>query len=329
MNRIANRSIIILICTLTFTNCKHYTNSNNGNKSVQHLVDSAEYNRKMILLSNNDKNHLWPPKTPFPLAGAILPFKRIIAFYGNLYDNHLGILGELPKTKLIQKLRDEAQKWKAADTTTPVVIAFHCIAVMAWDEPNEDGKYRDRISFMQIDTLLQWTKELNGLVFLDIQVGTSTLQEEIPPLESYLIKENIHLGIDPEFSMKNGPLHEGQIGSFNAHDINYAIDYLAEIVKKYHLPPKILVVHRFTADMVVDYDKIKKVPEVQVIMDMDGFGSKAGKKDSYNYFIYQEPVEFTGFKLFYKNDVENDGTGLMTPKEILNLIPKPIYIQYQ
>jgi hypothetical protein len=39
-------------------------------------------------------------------------------------------------------------------------------------------------------------------------------------------------------------------------------------------------------------------------------------------------VQFTGFKLFYRNDKKN-GSRLMTPAEVLALHPKPLYIQYQ
>jgi hypothetical protein len=38
--------------------------------------------------------------------------------------------------------------------------------------------------------------------------------------------------------------------------------------------PKVLVVHRFTQGMVTNYKKNKTVPEVQVVMHMDGFGVK-------------------------------------------------------
>ncbi len=37
---------------------------------------------------------------------------------------------------------------------------------------------------------------------------------------------------------------------------------------------------------------------------------------------------FTGFKLFYQNDV-NTGGHLMQPDEVLRLFPSPVYIQYQ
>src|SRR3989344_6460863 len=43
------------------------------------------------------KSHLWPVKTVYPNAGAILPFKRIIAYYGNLYSTKMGVLGQYPQ----------------------------------------------------------------------------------------------------------------------------------------------------------------------------------------------------------------------------------------
>jgi hypothetical protein len=77
--------------------------------------------------------------------------------------------------------------------------------------------------------------------------------------------------------------------------------------------------------MVTNYKNIKLVPEVQVVIDMDGFGSKVLKQDTYKAYIYREPVQFTGFKLFYKNDKP----AMYTPEELLKLTPIPIYIQYQ
>jgi hypothetical protein len=39
-------------------------------------------------------------------------------------------------------------------------------------------------------------------------------------------------------------------------------------------------------------------------------------------------VQYTGFKLFYHNDTKKGGP-LLTPEQVLKLIPKPVYIQYQ
>jgi hypothetical protein len=69
----------------------------------------------------------------------------------------------------------------------------------------------------------------------------------------------------------------------------------------------VLIVHRFTQGMVTNYKKIKTVPEVQVVMDMDGFGSKVLKRSTYKTYIFREPVQFTGFKLL-QNDNWNNWT---------------------
>ena len=90
-----------------------------------------------------------------------------------------------------------------------------------------------------------------------------------------------------------------------------------------------LVVHRFTQGMIKNYKNIKLDPNVQIVMDMDGWGPPVLKKDSYHDYIQKEPVQYTGFKLFYDNDFRKPGSRIMTPAEVLALDPKPLYIQYQ
>jgi hypothetical protein len=292
-------------------------------------LDTAAYDKLMQEISNNDTTGKWPVKTPYPLPGALLPFNRIVAFYGNLYSKRMGILGELPKDEMLKKLQGEVARWQAADSSIPVIPALHYVAVTAQGAPGKDGKHRMRMPSHQIDTIINWAKPLNALVFVDIQVGHSSVKAEVPELEKYLKLPGVHLGIDPEFSMKGGEVPGSKIGTFNADDINAAIDFLVDVVKKNNLPPIILVVHRFTQGMVTGYDKIKKVPEVQVVMDMDGFGEKYLKRSTYLRYIYKEPVQFTGFKLFYKNDTKTGADQMYTPQELLQFTPKPIYIQYQ
>jgi hypothetical protein len=88
------------------------------------------------------------------------------------------------------------------------------------------------------------------------------------------------------------------------------------------------VVHRFTQRMVRNADRIKRDPRVQVVIHMDGWGAPRLKRDTYDAYITREPVQFTGFKIFYKNDTRR-GSSLMTPADLLTLTPVPLYIQYQ
>lgn len=274
------------------------------------------------------KDTSWQYPGPRPLAGAILPHKRILAYYGNPLSKRMGILGEYPVDQMLEKLDEEVARWEAADSTMPVQPALHVIVVTAQGSPGRGGKYRLRMTNKMIDDVLEMAKKRDAIVFLDIQVGQSTLQEEIPQLASYLKMPNVHLGIDAEFAMQEGQVPGKKIGSFNADDINYATGYLANLVKEHQLPPKLLIVHRFTQGMIKNSADIKLQPEVQVVMHMDGWGQPALKKDTYRRYIKNEPVQFTGFKIFYKNDTKN-GSRLLTPEEVLALTPTPLYIQYQ
>jgi hypothetical protein len=275
------------------------------------------------------KPSLWPVKTVYPNAGAILPFNRIIAYYGNLYSTKMGVLGQYPEEEVLRKLQSEVDKWNIADPQTPAIPALHYIVVVAQGAPGESGKYRLRMPSTEIDKVLAMAEKINAIVFLDIQVGFSNVETEIPLLEKYLKMPNVHLGIDPEFSMKTGIRPGKVVGTLDAADINFASNYLAKLVKENKLTPKVLVIHRYTQKMVTNYKEIKTLPEVQIVMNMDGWGGQAKKINTYQQFIYKEPVQFTGFKLFYKNDVLEPGTVLMTPETLLKLNPRPIYIQYQ
>ncbi|WP_336517429.1 hypothetical protein [Pollutibacter soli] len=332
---------------LTFNSCGNVSGSeNHADTAVAKITDSvsavvatpppaapvadvASYETALNHMLNGDSSGKWPAKTPMPLEGSILPFKRVIAYYGNLYSKQMGILGELPKNEMFAKLKGEVAKWEKADPNTPVQPALHYIAVTAQGSPGKAGKYRLRMPFNQIDTILKMADEINAIVFLDIQVGLGSLQEEVPELVEYLKKPNVHLGIDPEFSMKGGQKPGAVIGVFDASDINFSIDFMTRLVKENNLPPKILVVHRFTQGMVTNYQNIKPTPEVQVVMHMDGWGEPELKKGTYRNHIFKEPVQFTGFKLFYKNDIKKAPHVLMTPEDLMKLKPLPLYIQYQ
>lgn len=314
-------------------------------------LDTVAYDKKLNELANNPppkiiepkidpktnqpisvlppKPNLWPVKTVYPNGGALLPFNRVVAYYGNLYSKKMGALGEYPEEDMLSRLMTEVKKWEIADPSTPVVPALHYIAVVAQNSAGEDGEYRARMPYAEIDKVLKMAEKINALVFLDIQVGFSNLETEVPLLEKYLKMPQVHLGIDSEFSMK-GTIRPGKIvGTLDASDINFATNYLAKIVRENDLSPKILVVHRYTQKMVTNYKEIKPLPEVEIVMHMDGWGGTAKKINTYQQFIHKEPVQFTGFKLFYKNDVLDPGTTLMTPYDLLKLNPQPSYIQYQ
>jgi hypothetical protein len=273
----------------------------------------------------------WPVKTPALEAGSILPAKRIVAFYGNPLSKKMGILGEIPYDQMLAKLDTVAASWRAADPSMPVQPALHLIVSVAQGQPGKDGMYRQRSDPDLIEKIYGMAHARGWITILDIQAGKSTIDSELPVILPFLQRPDVHLGVDPEFYMhynREGRIPGSKIGAMDARDVNYLIDQLGELVTKYHLPPKVLIVHRFTSNMLQNADKIKLDPRVQVVINMDGWGQPWLKFDTYAKCEASEPVEYTGFKLFFHNDTKK-GDKLLSPTEVLALRPRPVYIQYQ
>ena len=294
-------------------------------KPKRGLLGSRAGDRHMAYRdAGSELDSLWPVKTAPPLPGSILPAKRIVAFYGNPLSKRMGILGEFEPDSMLRRLDAEVAEWNRLDPEHPVQPALHLIAMVADPHPGTSGKYRTRMDSAFIEKVYGWARSRNAILFVDLQVGQSTLQAELPWIEKFLIRPDVHLGIDPEFAMKNGGIPGRRIGTYDASEINYAIRFLADLVTKHNLPPKVLVVHRFTRGGVTNYQKIQLDPRVQFVMHMDGFGAPWLKRDTYWRDIKAQPVQFAGWKQFSKR--RNDDPP--TPREeILRLWPVPVYIQ--
>ncbi len=271
----------------------------------------------------------WPAAAVYPNGGAILPFKRILSYYGNFYSRHMGILGEYEPDEVLRRLNATKVLWEVADPNTPIQLAIEYIAMVAQADAGRDGMYRAMMPATEIEKAYALAKKADAILILDMQIGLSPISQELPKFKTYLERPEVHMALDPEFSMKTGDRPGTVIGTHSAADINYVINYMSTIVRANKLPPKVLLVHRFTQNMVTGSAQITPTPEVQVIMVMDGWGPKDLKRGTYAQVILPEPVQFAGLKIFYKNDLKAPSTGILTPQEALQFNPKPIFIQYQ
>lgn len=270
----------------------------------------------------------WYPKMPEFMDGSILPCSRIVAYYGHPSSKRMGALGEFPKEEMIRRFKNQVAAWEKADPSTPVVPALHMVSVVAQGEPGTAGKYRTITSDDKVNEVYGWAKEAGAIFIVDIQVGQDDIRNILPRFDWILKNPDVHLAVDPEFYMRNGVKPGAKIGTMYASDINYVSEHLAKLVKEHNLPPKVLIIHRFTRPMVQNYRDVKLRPEVQVVMHMDGWGAPWLKFDSYRDYVVDEPVQYTGWKNFYHNDTKK-GDPLVTPEQLTKLHPTPLYIQYQ
>lgn len=265
-----------------------------------------------------------PPAMPAPRRDALLPWNRIVTYYGNPLSKKMGILGELPPEQMMDGLQREAEEWRRADPHTRVRPGLELVATVASDYPGPSGFYRTRMPDALIAKVIGWARSRGWLVILDVQVGHSDTKAEISRLLPFLQAPDVHLALDPEFDMQPGVVPGRRIGTTDASSVNAAIAILAGLVEKRRLPPKLLLVHRFTEGMLTRASAVRLDPRVQVVMVMDGYGTPAFKRTAYRIAIRKQPVEYAGIKLFYKNDKPR-----MTPRETLRLTPGPSVVIYQ
>ena len=140
----------------------------------------------------------------------------------------------------------------------------------------------------------------------------------------FLRRPYVHLALDPEFAMKPNQRPGIEIGSIDASVVNETVAMLSELVQREKLPPKVLVVHRFTEHMLTNYQNVRTDPNVQIVVTMDGFGSPEAKVSKYDWLVREQRVQFSGYKLFYRQDVP-----VMTPSEVVKLGPPPDLVIYQ
>ncbi len=307
-----------LLCVLV--GCKDSHVEHKINLLLESQLTKVNYESTVIL---DDVNPLMKPES------GLLPSHRIIAYYGNPLSKKMGVLGEYESKVMIKKLNLEVKQWNQADPNVPAISALHLIATVAQSTPGTAKKYRMIMPDKIIEQEYVLAQKNHALFFIDLQPRHDDIKSLLPRFEWILKNSDVHLGIDPEFNLISSKAKPGtKIGTYDASDVNYVSNYLQEITTKYNLSPKILVIHRFTKRGVTNTNKIILRPNVQIVMNMDGWGAPELKRGTYRNYIVPEPVQYTGFKLFYHNDTKYGGK-LMTPFDILKLDPQPLYIQYQ
>jgi hypothetical protein len=259
-----------------------------------------------------------------PSTGDLLPTYRIVTFYGHPHDEHMGVLGEYSMKEIRDRVLAEAANYQAADPSRPVIPAFELISTVAQPTAGSDGTYILNTDLPTLTEYVDYAGANDMLVFLDLQIGRGTVASEIEKVRPLLERPNVHLALDPEFAIAEGEIPGDSIGSLDAASITYAQQTLATLAADNGLPPKILMVHQFREDMIVNKNQLAAVPGVQLVIDADGYGAPILKTDVYNILVRDEPVEFGGIKLFYKQDKP-----LMSAEEILALNPPPDVIVYQ
>ena len=266
------------------------------------------------------------PPAELPRGGrTILPGSRVVAYYGAPQDRHLGALGIGSPDSAARRLERQARAYRRRGR--PALPAFELIATVASNAAGGDGDYADRQPHATVARYLRAARRHKALVMLDLQPGRSPFMRETRAFERFLKEPDVSLALDPEWSMGPGQLPGRQIGSTTAETVNEVSRYLSGLVRRFNLPQKLLVVHRFTYDMIRDEGRLERHPGVALVVNVDGFGGQEIKIAKYRDFTRDRraaKVRRNGFKLFYEED-----TDLMRPRQVLRLKPAPDLVVYE
>jgi hypothetical protein len=252
----------------------------------------------------------------------ILPRWRVVAFYGAPQDPQLGVLGMGSPARAARRLERQARRYRRPGR--PVLPAFELISTIAANSPGADGEYANRQAPRVIDRYLAAARRQRALLLLDIQPGRADFMGEVRALRRWLEQPDVGLALDPEWRVDPGQVPGQVLGSTDAATINEISAYLSRIVREGRLPQKLLVVHRFTHDMIRDEERLENRPGVALTINVDGFGDRPIKIAKYREFTRGRPRKPNGFKLFYEED-----TNLMSPRQVLRLRPPPDLVVYE
>lgn len=254
---------------------------------------------------------------------SVLPEYRPIAFDGAPQAEELGELGVGSPSGAARRLKRQARPYERIGGK-PVYPTFELIATIALAGPGDDGKYRSRQSGATVRKYLKVARRERFLMLLDIQPGRSTFIEEVKHFAPFLRNRNVGIGLDPEWNMGDDGVPGERVGSVDAKMINRVSALMRDVVERHDLPDKVLLIHQFTPEMVRGENRILRREGLDIVLNVDGFGSPAEKRSTYARLRTTNDDLSTGFKLFYKED-----SNLMSPREVLGLRPRPNVVVYE
>jgi hypothetical protein len=263
-----------------------------------------------------------PPSRELPGGGrSVLPEHRVVAYYGAPQSRELGALGIGTPDAAARRLARQAEPYDRKHR--PQLPALELITVIANADAGDDGTYRARQSDAVIRRYLRAARRAKALLLLDLQPGRSDFFTEAIRLEKWLTEPDVGLALDPEWRVREGEVPGRVIGHVQSREVNATSAWLAQLVARERLPEKLLVIHQFT-DGMVDETALIARDGLAIVLNTDGFGSRAVKRTKYHDFTRQSPGFYPGLKLFYEEDVD-----MMRPREVMRLRPPPAFVVYE
>lgn len=269
-----------------------------------------------------------PTPSPATLPGGgttILPEHRLVGFaggrsaaFGRLTEDGLDAAGD--------QIAAIGESY-AVDGRT-VLPVFELITVIAHATPAADGLYRTHEPDDVIAAYLAAARRHGALLLLNIQPGRADFLSEVTRLERWLLEPDVGLALDPEWAVGPDEVPGDVYGSTTGAELDAVAGYLSALVQQHDLPEKAMVFHQVHSSVVEDEAALLPHPGVVPIKSVDGIGDRGSKEQTWTTLMRAKPPHVApGFKLFFDEDTAMGP--LMTPAQVLALVPTPDYVLYE
>lgn len=260
-----------------------------------------------------------------PGGGLLLfPGRRLVALYGHPTTPALGVLGEQGPTGAVERAGELAAGYDADGVA--VVPSFELIATVASAKAGEDGDYSYETPLEDLRPWVDAAADAGMYVVLDLQPGREDYLGQAMLYEELLTEPHVGLAIDPEWNLGPNQFHLRQIGRVEAAEVNQVAGWLAGLVRRHHLPQKLLLVHQFNLDMIRNRSELAAPPELALVIQMDGQGPLHSKYETWG--ALRESTDGAPWLWGWKNFFDEDSP-TATAAQVLALDPAPVFVSYQ
>jgi hypothetical protein len=249
---------------------------------------------------------------------------QIIVYYGSPLAAGLGILGAMPAEEAAHQVAARASVYDGLNGDVGAVGALDVIYSLAQGEPTQNGMYVRHLEDYYVEEYLRIAEEHDLQLFLDLQIGRAQVLDEVRNIERFLLNPRVHVAIDPEYAVGPSGVPMATPGRISADEINAVQTYLRELVEAHGLPGKIVVVHQYMEDTVVDAERVETVADIDFVLNMDGLGAIDDKLKKYQHFSSRPHSKHDAFNVFFIHDQR-----VLSEEEILGMSPTPRIVFYQ
>lgn len=263
-------------------------------------------------------------EAPRDAGGSLLEDNNLVVYYGSPRYSGLGVLGTTDAVTISAGLELARARFDEANGDRGAVGAMELIYGMALADPGKYGNYVGYLNDRTVRRYIETAEENDQIVILDLQIGRGRILDEVRKIERFLRDPRVHVAIDPEYAVGPQGVPIETPGRITGEEINDVQRYLARIARRYGLPNKLLVVHQYMDETIVDGAAVERVAGVDLVLNMDAYGAHQAKIEKYLRYAARPYAHYRSYNVFLKQDER-----VPDVEELLDIWPAPDVIMYQ